>query len=113
MYADLEQAQRSIVANRETHMRQIDEMKNTEELIHEQSRVEQLTLRTSLSQLRSQHEQLELEYRQTLAHNEQNAPVVTEMRNLIETLKVHLSQVNFYLSCFSFCLISPFYCVFY
>jgi len=90
----LEENRSSLIQGKNSHMRQIEQMESEELLAQKKLRTEVIQLEDMLAQVRKEYEMLRIEFEQNLAANEQTGPINKEMRNLINTLQAHNTQLK-------------------
>ncbi|KAL5017336.1 hypothetical protein ScPMuIL_006925 [Solemya velum] len=90
----LEDIRSLLQTNKNTHLRQIEQMESDELDCQKKLRTEVIQLEDALAQVRKEYEMLRIEFEQTLAQNEQTGPINHEMRNLIQSLQKHNQQLK-------------------
>ncbi|KAK3591494.1 hypothetical protein CHS0354_031601 [Potamilus streckersoni] len=90
----LDEARNLLSANKNTHLRQIEQMECSELENQKKLRTEMIQLEDALAQVRKEYEMLRIEFEQTLAAHEQTGPINHEMRNLIQSLQKHNQQLK-------------------
>ncbi|KAK6192014.1 hypothetical protein SNE40_003570 [Patella caerulea] len=94
MKTQLEETKGVLTSNKNTHLRQIEQMESDELTNQKKLRSEMIQLEDLFAQVRKEYEMLRIEFEQTLATNEQTATINREMRNLIQSLQNHNQQLK-------------------
>ncbi|ESO00725.1 hypothetical protein HELRODRAFT_192589 [Helobdella robusta] len=94
MRAQLEECRNLFSASKNAHLRQIEQMELEELAMQKKLRKEMIEMEDLHAQVCREHDNLRMEFEQTLAANEQTGPINREMRNLISSLKTHNEQLK-------------------
>lgn len=90
----LEEARNQLQLNKNTHLRQIEQMEIDELEAQKRLRTDMIQAEDTLSQVRKEYEMLRIDFEQAMAANDQNVTINREMRNLIQSLQNHNQQLK-------------------
>ncbi|PVD32731.1 hypothetical protein C0Q70_08176 [Pomacea canaliculata] len=90
----LEEARNQLQLNKNTHLRQIEQMEIDELEGQKRLRTEMIQAEDNLAQMRKEYEMLRIDFEQAMAANDQNVTINREMRNLIQSLQNHNQQLR-------------------